>query len=152
MISPKQEQVLDILATRDNMTAAEIAFGLGSETKATSKHLRLLEDMGELHVCEWRKGKYGALTKAYKLGEGESVMLVSNKKGKTEKPKKEPVENVLAYLAKNNARFVSLDYRMSHADHIRFMNDFVSHPDPASEWLFNEPKVELLGAKHERTT
>ena len=152
MISPKQEQVLDILATRDNMTAAEIAFGLGSETKATSKHLRLLEDMGELHVCEWRKGKYGALTKVYKLGEGESVMLVSNKKGKTEKPKKEPVENVLAYLAKNNARFVSLDYRMSHADHIRFMNDFVSHPDPASEWLFNEPKVELLGAKYERTT
>jgi hypothetical protein len=152
MISPKQEQVLDILATRDNMTAAEIAFGLGSDTKATSKHLRLLEEIGEIHVCEWRKGKYGALTKVYKLGKGESVVLVSKKKGKTEKPKKEPVENVLAYLAKNKARFVSLDYRMSHADHIRFMNDFVSHPDPASEWLFNEPKVELLGAKYERTS
>jgi predicted transcriptional regulator len=149
MISQKQEQVLDILATRDNMTASEIAFGLGSETKATSKHLRLLEEIGEIYVCEWRKGKYGALTKAYKLGKGESVMLVSKKKGETEKPKKEPVENVLAYLAKNKARFVSLDYRMSHADHIRFMNDFVSHPDPASAWLFHEPKVELLGAKYE---
>ena len=152
MISPKQEQVLDILATRDNMTAAEIAAELRAETKATSKHLRHLEDIGEIYVCEWRKGKYGALTKAYKLGKGDSVVLVSNRKGETEKPKKEPVENVLAYLAKNKARFVSLDYRMSHADHIRFMNDFVSHPDPASEWLFNEPKVELLGAKYERTS
>ena len=151
MISQKQEQVLEILKTRD-MTAAEIATEAGSETKATSKHLRLLEEIGEIHVCEWRKGKYGALTKVYKLGKGESVMLVSKKKGETEKPKKEPVENVLAYLAKNKARFVSLDYRMSHADHIRFMNGFVSHPDPASAWLFNEPKVELLGAKYERTT
>jgi hypothetical protein len=149
MISPKQEQVLDILSTRDSMTAAEIAFGLGSDTKATSKHLRHLEEIGEIYVCEWRKGKYGALTKAYKLGKGNSVVLVSKRKGETEKPKKEPVENVLAYLAKNKARFVSLDYRMSHADHIRFMNDFVSHPDHASAWLFNEPKVELLGAKYD---
>ena len=149
MISPKQEQVLDILATRDNMTAAEIAFGLGSETKATSKHLRHLEEIGEIYVCEWRKGKYGALTKAYKLGKGNSVVLVSKRKGETEKPKKEPVENVLAYLAKNKARFVSLDYRMSHADHIRFMNDFVSRPDPASAWLFHEPRVDLLGARYD---
>jgi hypothetical protein len=76
-------------------------------------------------------------------------VLVSKKKGKTEKPKKEPVENVLAYLAKNKARFVSLDYRMSHADHIRFMNSFQSQPDPASAWLFHEPKVELLGARYD---
>jgi predicted transcriptional regulator len=151
MISQRQEQILDILATRDNMTAAEIAFGLGSETKATSKHLRHLEEIGEIYVCEWRKGKHGVMTKAYKLGDGESVELVSKRKKqeKTEKPKKESVENVLAYLAKNKARFVSLDYRLSHADHIRFMNDFVSHPDHASVWLFNEPKVELLGAKYE---
>jgi len=149
MISPKQEQVLDILATRDNMTASEIAAELRSETKATSKHLRHLEDIGEIYVCEWRKGRFGVPTKAYKLGKGDSVVLVSKRKGETEKPKKEPVENVLAYLAKNKARFVSLDYRMSHADHIRFMNDFVSRPDPASAWLFNEPRVELLGARYD---
>ena len=151
MISPKQQAIIDLLQTRVSMTAAEIAFGVGSEVKATSKHLRLLEEMGHIYVCEWRKGKYGVPTKAYKLGEGESVELVSSrkKKEKTEKPKKESVENVLAYLAKNKAHFVSLDYRLSHADHIRFMNDFVSHPDPAAEWLFNEPKVELLGAKYD---
>ena len=151
MISPKQQAIIDLLQTRVSMTASEIAFGVGSEVKATSKHLRLLEEMGHIFVCEWRKGKYGVPTKAYKLGEGKSVELVSTrkKKEKTEKPKKEPVENVLAYLEKNKAHFVSQDYRLSHADHIRFMNDFVSHPDPASEWLFNEPKVELLGAKYE---
>jgi predicted ArsR family transcriptional regulator len=149
MISQKQEQVLDILATKDNMTAAEIAFGLGSETKATSKHLRLLEDIGEIYVCEWRKGKFGVLTKAYKLGQGESVELVSKKKGKAEKPKKESIENVDAYLINNSARFISQDYRMSHAEHIRFMNRFQPQPDPASAWLFHEPRVELLGAKYD---
>jgi predicted transcriptional regulator len=151
MNSPKQQEIIDLLKNRVNMTAAEIALEVGSETKATSKHLRLLESTGQIYVCEWRKGKYGVPTKAYKLGDGESVELVSKrkKKEKTEKPKKESVENVELYLRSNNAHFVSLDYRLSHADHIRFMNKFVSHPDPASAWLFNEPKVELLGAKYD---
>jgi predicted transcriptional regulator len=151
MMSPKQQTILELLQTRVNMTAAEIAFAVGSETKATSKHLRLLEEMGHIHVCEWRKGKYGVPTKAYKLGNGQSVELVSSrkKKEKTEKPKKEPIENVDLYLTKNNAHFVSQDYRLSHADHIRFMNNFVSHPDPASAWLFHEPRVELLGARYD---
>lgn len=152
MISPKQQEVLDLLQTRVNMTAAEIALEVGSETKATSKHLRLLEEMGKIYVCEWRKGKHGVLSKAYKLGKGESVVIVSSrkKKEKTEKPKKEPIENVELYRIKNNARFISQDYRMSHAEHIRFMNRFQPHPDPASEWLFNEPKVELQGNKYDR--
>lgn len=151
MISPKQQKILELLQTRVNMTAAEIALEIGSETKATSKHLRLLEETGHIYVSEWRKGKYGVPTKAYKLGEGESVELVSKrkKKEKAEKPKKEPLENVDAYLIKNNARFISQDYRMSHAEHIRYMNRFESQPDPASAWLFNEPKVELEGNKHD---
>ena len=151
MISPKQQAIINLLQTRVSMTASEIAFGVGSEVKATSKHLRLLEDTGHIYVCEWRKGKYGVPTKAYTLGQGESVELVGKRKkaGTPKGSKKEPLVNVELYRIKNNARFISQDYRMSHADHIRFMNDFVSHPDPASEWLFNEPKVELLGAKYE---
>ena len=66
MISLKQQEIIDLLQTRVNMTAAEIALEVGSETKATSKHLRLLESMGQIYVCEWRKGKFGVLTKAYK--------------------------------------------------------------------------------------
>ena len=151
MMSPKQQEIINLLQTRVNMAAAEIALEVGSETKATSKHLRLLEEEGEIHVCEWRKGKYGVPTKEYKLANAKSLHIVSppKKKEKTEKPKKESIEKDDAYLTKNGARIVSQDYRMSHAEHIRFMNRFEIHPDPASAWLFNEPKVELLGAKND---
>jgi len=156
MISPKQEQVLDILATRENMTAAEIAFGLGSETKATSKLLRHLEEIGEIYVCEWRKGKYGALTKVYKLGEGESVVLVSKKKSKQNEARKAAnkrnIYDPYAPIMPNNgwlSMIHSKDYAMQHGEHIKFMERFQPHPDHASAWLFNEPKVELLGAKYD---
>jgi hypothetical protein len=159
MISPRQEQVLDILATKD-MTAAEIAIELKSETKATSKHLRLLEEMGKIFVCEWRKGKYGALTKVYKLGEGESVMLVSKKKDSNaiqnaarKAFNKRNLYDLAAPLATNNgwrSTIHSKDYAMQHGDHIKFMERFQPHPDHASAWLFNEPKVELLGARYDR--
>jgi predicted transcriptional regulator len=156
MISQRQEQVLDILATRDNMTAAEIAFGLGSEVKATSKHLRLLEEMGEIYVCAWRKSKLGALTKVYKLGEGDSVVLVSKrKKSQNERRKELSKRNTYdpyAPIATNNgwvSTIHSKDYSMQHGEHIKFMERFQPHPDPASAWLFHEPRVELLGAKYD---
>jgi hypothetical protein len=157
MISPKQEQVLDILATRDNMTASEIAFGLGSETKATSKHLRLLEEMGEIYVCAWKKGKFGALTKVYKLGEGESVVLVSKRKASAQDAARKAANKRNIYdpnapIMPNNgwrSTIHSKDYAMQHGEHIKFMERFQPHPDHASEWLFNEPKVELLGARYD---
>ena len=93
MNSPKQQKIIELLHTRINMTAAEIAAEVGSEVKATSKHLRYLEDVGKIYVCEWRKGKYGVPTKAYTLGNGESVVLVSNRKKKPkEKPEPEPIK------------------------------------------------------------
>ena len=161
MISPKQQQVLEILATRENMSASEIAFGLGSEVKATSKHLRLLEDMGKIYVCEWRKGKYGVPTKVYKLGEGESVVLV-NKRKKSEANaiqdaarkafNKRNLYDLSAPIMPNTgwvSTIHSRDYVMQHGDHIKFMERFKPHPDAASEWLFNNPKVELLGARYD---
>ena len=121
MMSPKQQTILELLQTRVNMTAAEIAFAVGSETKATSKHLRHLEEIGEIYVCEWRKGKYGVPTKAYKLGNGDSVVLVSKRK-KT--PKIKPSPEPIKYDT--------------------------PRPDYAAAWLFHEPKVELLGARYEQ--
>jgi len=38
---------------------------------------------------------------------------------------------------------------MQHGDHIKFMERFKPHADVASEWLFNNPKVELLGARYD---
>lgn len=156
MMSPKQQEIINVLQTRVNMTAAEIAFAVGSETKATSKHLRLLEEEGEIHVCEWRKGKYGVPTKVYKLGEGESVVLVSKKKSKQNEARKAAnkrnIYDPYAPIMPNNgwrSMIHSKDYSMQHGEHIKFMERFQPHPDPASEWLFNEPKVELLGARYD---
>ena len=154
MITPKQEQVLDILAIKD-LTAAEIAAELKSETKATSKHLRHLEEIGEIYVCEWRKGKHGVMTKVYKLGEGESVTLIIKKRPQNERRKELSKRNAYdpyAPLVANNgwhSTIHSWDRSVSQHDHLEFMKRFQPHPDVASAWLFNKPRVELLGAKYE---
>jgi DNA-binding transcriptional ArsR family regulator len=147
MISPKQEQVLEILKAKD-MTAAEIAAELGSETKATSKHLRLLEEMGKIYVCEWRNGKYGALTKVYKLGKGDSVVLINKKKSQNERRKEMSKRNTYdpyAPIAANNgwrSTIHSWDRSVSQHEHLEFMKRFQPHPDYAAAWLFNKPNKE----------
>jgi len=145
MISPKQQTIIDLLQTRVNMTAAEIALEVGSETKATSKHLRLLEDMGHIYVCEWRKGKHGVMTKAYKLGEGESVVLVAKRKSKQDAERRALTKrkdyDPYAPIAPNNgwvSTIHSKDYSFQHGEHVKFMERFQPHPDAASAWLFTE--------------
>jgi hypothetical protein len=160
MITTKQEQVLEILKTRESMTAAEIAIEIGSEVKATSKHLRLLVEMGKIFVCEWRKGKYGVPTKVYKQGHGDSVMLISKKKNSNvirDAARKAFIKRNLYDLTKplnttNKWRSAihSKDFVMQHIEHIKFMERFQPHPDHASAWLFNNPKVELLGTRVEQ--
>ena len=161
MISLKQREIIDLLQTRVNMTAAEIAMEVGSETKAVSKHLRLLEAMGQIYVSEWRKGKHGVRTKAYKAGCEESVELVSKRKKKESNAIQDAARK--AFNKRNlydlnspimpNTGWVSqihcLDNSMNQIHHILFMERFKPHPDRASAWLFNEPKVELLGARYD---
>jgi len=148
MISPKQQEIMDLLKDQDNMTAAEIALEVGSETKATSKHLRLLEDAGHIYVCEWRKGKHGVLTKAYKAGYGESVVLVNKRKSQDERRKETNKRNIYdpyAPIMPNNgwrSTIHSKDYSFQHGEHIKFMERFNPHPDYASAWLFNKPNKE----------
>lgn len=161
MNSPKQQKIIELLQTRVNMTAAEIAAEVGSETKATSKHLRLLEDMGQIYVSEWRKGKYGVPTKAYKIGKGESVELVNKRKKNDSNATQDAARKAFTKrntydpyspIMPNNgwtSKIHCLDNSMSHIHHILFMERFKPHPDTASAWLFNEPKVELLGARYD---
>ena len=153
MNSPKQQEILDLLENQDNMTAAEIAAEVGSEVKATSKHLRLLEDMGKIYVCQWRKGKHGVMTKAYKAGCGESVVLVNKRQDAARRAltKRKEYDPTAPIMPNNGWRSMihSKDYSFQHGDHIKFMERFKPQPDHASAWLFNEPKVELLGAKYE---
>lgn len=140
MKSPKQDMVLEVVIRTDKLSAAEIAKRVGIDAKAVGAHLRRLEAAGKLHVSEWKKGKYGVLTKAYSAGFGISAVHISPRRKqahKEPKAKKEPAENVDLYLTKNGANIISHDNRLSHADHIRFMSKFEPHPDPAAAWMIN---------------
>ena len=123
MSSPKQQEILDLLADQENMTAAEIAKEMKMVATAIAAHLRRLEEAGHIYVCEWRSGKYGVPTKAYKYGKGDSVEFV----GKRKAPNKKIKNTIVIEKIEINA----------------------PRPDYAAAWLFNEPKVELLGAKYE---
>lgn len=144
MISPKQQTIIDLLKTQPSMTAAEIALEVGSETKATSKHLRILEAMGCIYVCKWRKGKYGVQTKVYALGDKESVVLVNKRKAKQDEKRKALTQRKAydpnAPIVPNTGWVSTLyaDFRTSNAEHIEFMARFKPHPDPAAAWLFTE--------------
>ncbi len=142
MNSPKQQEIINLLQTRVNMTAAEIAFGIGSETKATSKHLRLLEEMGKIFVCEWRKGKHGVMTKVYKAGCGESVVLVNKRQDAARRAltKRKEYDPAAPIMPNNGWRSTihSKDYSFQHGDHVKFMERFKPQPDVASAWLFTE--------------
>ena len=123
MSSPKQQEILDLLADQENMTAAEIAKDMKMVATAIAAHLRRLEEAGHIYVCEWRSGKYGVPTKAYKYGKGDSVEFV----GKRKAPNKKIKNTIVIEKIEINA----------------------PRPDYAAAWLFNEPKVELLGARYE---
>ena len=153
MKSPKQDQAFDIISRRDKLTVAQIAKEMGIAVKAAGAHLRRLEQAGRIHVSEWRKVN-GTMTKCYTAGFGDSVVHIGRdklriKKPKTEKPKR--LDRLDEYVAVNNGWISSLhaDPRISHTDHIKFMNSFKPHPDYAAAWLFNQPAVQLVGAKYE---
>jgi hypothetical protein len=44
---------------------------------------------------------------------------------------------------------IQYDIKLKMAEHKKWMKTFVPHPDYASAWLFNQPRVELLGARYE---
>jgi hypothetical protein len=42
------------------------------------------------------------------------------------------------------------DVKLKMAEHKKWLATFKPHPDPASAWLFHEPRTELQGAKYEQ--
>lgn len=141
MTNVKQELILDLLSRKDNLTVAEVAETVHLSTNAAYAHLRRLEAAGRVHVSGWSKGAKGRVpNKCYSFGQGISLPYVAAnprpKKPKQDKPPKEDVLDV--YIAPNNgwvSRIIAQDPRMSHADHVKFMNSFRAQPDPAAAWL-----------------
>jgi len=151
MMTNRQEQILEVLKKRDCMTAAEVAREMNVETKTTAAHLRKLEDIGQIYVSEWKKGKQGVPTKAYKIGSGDSVAWVRIKK-----QKKKPEASPNVFKKRNNfdpnaplvpntgwvSEIHSWDKSINRHEHIEFMARFQPRPDPAAAWLFNKPSKE----------
>ena len=152
-MNPTQQKILHIVKAKGRVTSSEISTDLRLTHDTAGRNLRLLVDMGYIHVAGQDDSKSRMPSNVYAVGTKDSVEPVK-KQNKTDQSEASQAlsDTALQYLKKHNARFVSQDFRMNHAEHVRFMTKFQSHPDPASEWLFNEPKVELLGAKYERTS
>ncbi len=155
MISPKQQQVLDILKTQESMTASDIAFEMQAETKAVGAHLRRLAQSGFAHVSGWRQGKNQNQMKLYACGAGDFVPMVKKAMSQDEVRKASTKRNTYdpdAPIVQNTgwvSTIHSKDYSMNHSDHVRFMERFQPHADDAAIWMFNQPAVELLGARYD---
>ena len=153
MKSVKQEMILDLLSRKDNLTVIEIAEAVHLSVNGAFGNLRRLEAEGKVHVSGWSNGAKGRVpNKHYSFGKGISVPYVKqhNRPQKQKTPKKEDVLDI--YIAPNTgwvSRIIAQDPRMNHVDHIRFMNSFRPHADPAAVWLFNQPAVELQGNKYD---
>jgi hypothetical protein len=158
-ITPKQQVLLDDLLKLGKGSVITLSKSTNTELKATFAHLRRLHNIGMIHICEWGKSSSGHPLKIFKYGHG--IDAVVDKKGHYDKVKQENAKNKFtkrntydpdAPLAPNNgwvSTIHSWDRTVSQLEHIEFMKRFQPHPDPASEWLFNEPRVELLGARYD---
>lgn len=157
-LTEKQQEVFDALKTMKQGSATGIATVIHQDPKTVAAHLRRLAKMGHVHVSGWMPGRYNGPMKLYTCGAGEAAP-----RAKKEKKALSQDEARKAFNKRNsydpdapivpNTGWVSMihskDYSMNHSEHIRFMERFQPHPDHASTWLFNQPAVELLGAKYD---
>lgn len=154
-ITPTQQRVLDAVHKHDKLSCTELAPILKMTPDNAGRHLRYLAQMGYIYVAEQDANKHRKPINLYSCGSGydaqkKAAQLKQNaaRKSFTKRNTYDPD----APLAPNNgwvSQIYSWDRTVSQLEHVEFMKRFQPHPDRASEWLFNEPKVELLGAKHD---
>ena len=149
-MNPAQQKILRILQLRKRITSAEVSIILNVTVNTAGRNLRSMAEMGYIHVVAQDDSNPRMPSNIYAIGAKDYVPPVKKRKERDRSETNQGLSDAaLQYLAKNNARFVSQDFRMNHAEHVRFMTKFQSHPDPASAWLFNEPRVELEGNKYD---
>ena len=158
-LTVKQQVVLDTIQTLGKATAIDVAKAIGADTEATTARIRRLHNLKLIHVCGWGTGAYNHPIKMFAFGEGvdATVDKVAHfAKIRQAKAKNKSVKHLSydpnAPIMPNNgwvSKIHTWDNSISQTEHIEFMKRFQPHPDRSSEWLFNEPKVELLGAKYD---
>lgn len=157
-LSMTQQIIIGIIQNMKQVSATDVAKQMQSDPKTVARHLRRMEQEGHVHVIGWGLGKYNGQMKLYAYGAGVSVPMVKKaKKALSQDEARKAFNKRNTYdpdapIVPNTgwvSQIHSKDYSMNHSDHIKFMERFKPHPDHACMWLFNEPKVELLGAKYE---
>jgi hypothetical protein len=158
-LTPKQQLVMYALEQLGRGSVVQVAKATNMEQKAVFSHLKRLQKMKLIHLCEWSKSSSGHPLKIFQYGAGEDAVL--DKKAHYDKARqasaakrfiKRNTFDPEAPLAPNNgwvSTIHSWDRTVSQLDHIEYMKRFQPHPDHASVWLFNEPKSKLLGAKYD---
>ena len=154
-LTPTQQKVLDEVEKQGKATIASVATSLGITVGNAQRNLRFLKEAGYIHIIEQDKSQKIKPIIIYAYGYGEDVgrkewqlKQDAARKAFTKRNTYDPAAPVVP-----NTGWVSTihskDYSMNHNEHIKFMERFQPQPDPASAWMFNKPKVELQGARHD---
>jgi DNA-binding transcriptional ArsR family regulator len=158
MINPTQQKILSVLQVKGRVTSSDISTALRVTQDTAGRNLRLLVDMGYIHIAGQDDNKSRMPSNIYALGFGDdetstATKLRQQKQNAARKAfNKRNLYDISAPIMPNTgwvSTIHSRDYVMQHGDHIKFMERFKPHADHASEWLFNNPKVELLGARYD---
>ena len=158
-LTAKQQVVLDTIQQLGKATAIDVAKAIGADPEATTARIRRLHNLKLVYVCDWGTGAYNHPIKIFAFGEGVDATVdkvahfakIRQARAKSKFIKRNTYD-VDAPIVPNTGWVSTIhtwDNSISQTEHIEFMKRFKPHPDRSSEWLFNEPKVELLGAKYE---
>ena len=158
-ITFKQQSILDAIQKLGKGSVVDVSKAMNTDIKSTYAHLRRLHKLELIYIKEWGRGQYNHPLKIYAMGKGEDAPI--DKKEHFDKVKQDNANKKFtkrnmydpdAPLAPNNgwvSQIHSWDRTVSQLEHVEFMARFQPHPDVASAWLFNKPKVELEGNKHD---
>jgi DNA-binding transcriptional ArsR family regulator len=158
MINPTQQKILRVLQAKGRVTSADISTILRVTQDTAGRNLRLLVDMGYIHIAGQDDNKSRMPSNIYALGFGDEetstvTKLRQQKQNAARKSftKRNTYDPAAPIMPNNGWRSTihSKDYAMQNGEHIKFMQRFQPHADIASAWLFNKPKVELLGARYD---
>jgi DNA-binding transcriptional ArsR family regulator len=152
MINPTQQKILSILQVKGRATSADISTALRVTQDTAGRNLRLLVEMGYIHIAEHDDKKSRMPSNVYALGFGvektsNATKLRQQKQNAARKAStKRNTYDPAAPIVPNNgwrSTIHSKDYSIQNGEHIKFMQRFQPHPDYAAAWLFNEPRSEI---------
>lgn len=154
-LTPTQQKVLDEVEEQGKATIASIATALDMTVGNAQRNLRFLKEAGHIHIVEQDASKKIKPILVYAYGYGEEVgkkpWQLKQEAARKAFGKRNTYDPAAPIMPNNGwvSTIYAMDHSMSQLEHIKFMERFKPHPDHAAKWLFNKPKVELQGNKHD---